>query len=44
MCRQIHNGIATLFIPRDAVLRAELLEIFHDSCVGNHVGLYRMVH
>ena len=41
--RQIHTGTATLVIPGDAVLRAELLEIFHDSPVGGHLSLYHMV-
>ena len=40
MCRRIHTGTATLVIPGDAVLRAELLEMFHDSPVGGHLGLY----
>ena len=44
MCRQTHTGTATLVIPGDAVLRAELLEMFHDSPVGGHLGLYHMVH
>ena len=44
MCRRIHIGTATLVIPGDAVLREELLEVFHDSPVGGHLGLYRMVH
>ena len=40
MCRRTHTGTATLVIPGDAVLRAELLEMFHDSPVGGHLGLY----
>ena len=34
VCRQIHTGTATLVIPGSAVLRAELLEVFHDSPFG----------
>ena len=44
MCRRTHTGTATLVIPGDAVLRVELLEMFNDSPVGGHLGLYHMVH
>ena len=39
----IHCTI-TLVIPGDAVLRVELLDIYHNSPVGGHLGLYRMAH
>ena len=44
MCRQTHTGATTLVIPGDAVSRAEPLEMFYDSPVGGHLGLYHMVH
>ena len=44
MCRQTHGGIDTHVIPGDAVLRAELLEMFHDSSFGGHIGFYHVVH
>ena len=44
MCRQMHTGKSILVIPGDAALRAELLEIFHNSPVGGILGLYSMVH
>ena len=41
---QIHPGIATLVIAVDTVLRAEILDMFHDIPSGGHLGLYHIVH
>ena len=42
MYRQVCTGTATLVIPGNAVIRAELLEIFYDNPVSGHLGLYYM--
>ena len=44
MYRLKHTGTANFVILGDAVLRAELLDMFHDSPVAGHLGLYYMVH
>ena len=44
MCRRTDTGAAILIIPGDAVLRAELLEMFRNSSIGGYLGLYHMVH
>ena len=40
----IHTGTTTLVITGDVVLRAKVLEMFHDSPVGGHLGLHHVFH
>ena len=40
VCKQIHTGTTTFAILGDAVLKAELLKMSHDSPVGGYLGLY----
>ena len=44
-CVGKHTLVQLFFvISGDAVLRVELLEIFHDISKSGHLGLYHMVH